>query len=48
MDYSPWFDSWESKKSLDERIPSQRSSQEEHNGANYSFLAPSSEEFLGV
>ena len=44
MDYSPWFDFWESKKSFDKRIPSERASQEEQNGANFSFLAPSSEE----
>ena len=44
MDYSPWFDFCESKKSLEERIPSARASQKEQNGANFSFVAPSSEE----
>ena len=43
MDYSPWFDFWESQKSLEKRIPSERASQEEQNGANFSFVAPSSE-----
>ena len=42
--YSPWFDFWESKKSLEIRIPSERASQGEQNGTNCSFLAPSSEE----
>ena len=36
MDYSPWFDSWEPKKSLEKKIPSERESQEEQNGANFS------------
>ena len=44
MDYSPWFDFWESEKSLEIRIPSERASQEEQNGTNFSFVAPSSEE----
>ena len=44
MDYSPWFDFWESKKSSEKRIPSERASQEEQNDANFSFIAPSSEE----
>ena len=44
MDYSPWFDFWESEKSLEIRIPSERASQEEQNGTNFSFIAPSSEE----
>ena len=44
MDYSPWFDFWESEKSLEKRIPLERASQEEQNGANFSFVAPSSEE----
>ena len=44
MDYSPWFDFWESKKSLEERIQSERGPQEEQNDANFSFIAPSSEE----
>ena len=48
MDYSPWFDFWESEKSLEKRIPSERASQEEQNGTNLSFVAPSSEELLSV
>ena len=31
MDYSPWFELWGSKKSLEERIPSERASQGEQN-----------------
>ena len=42
MDYSPWFDFLESKKSLEKRVPSERASQGEQNGANFSFVAPSS------
>ena len=37
--YSPWF----SAKHL-QWIPSERASQEEQNGANFSFIAPSREE----
>ena len=44
MDYSPWFDFWESKKSFEKRIPSERASQEEQNDASFSFIAPSIEE----
>ena len=44
MDYSPWFDFLESKNSLEIRIPSERASQGEQNDANFSFVAPSSEE----
>ena len=44
MDYSPWFSFWESKKSLEEMIPSERASQGEQNCANFSFVASSSEE----
>ena len=33
MDYSPWFDFWESEKSLEIRMPSERASQGEQNGA---------------
>ena len=44
MDYSPWFDFCESKKSFEIMIPSERASQGEQNGANFSFLALSSEE----
>ena len=43
MDYSPWFDFWESKKVSEIRIPSERASQGEQNDANFSFVAPSSE-----
>ena len=44
MDYSPWFNFWKSKKSSEKRIPSERASQEEQNGTNFSSVAPSSEE----
>ena len=44
MDYNPWFDFRNPKKVLI-RIPLERASQEEQNGANFSFVAPSSEEF---
>ena len=44
MDYSPWFEFWESEKSLEESIPSGRASQWEQNGANFSFVGPSNEE----
>ena len=44
MDYNPWFGFSESEKSLEIRIPSERSSQGEQNDANFSFIAPSSEE----
>ena len=44
MDYSPWFDFWESKKSLEKRIPPEQVSQEQQNGANFSSVAPSSQE----
>ena len=43
MDYSPWFDFWESKKSVEISIPSERANQEEQNSANFSVVAPSSE-----
>ena len=43
MDYSPWFEFLESEKSLEKRIPPERASQEEQNGTNFSFIAPSSE-----
>ena len=43
MDYSPWFDFWESEKSLEKRIPPERASQEEQNDTNFSFVAPYSE-----
>ena len=41
--YSPWFDFWDSKKGSEIRIPSETASQEEQNGTNFSFIAPSSE-----
>ena len=46
MDYtsSPSLEFSEAEKSLEKRIPSERASQEEQNGANISFIAPSSEE----
>ena len=44
MDYSPWFDFWSPKLSFEKRIPLERASQEEQNGANFSFVASSSEE----
>ena len=43
MDYSPWFD-FGGSKSFEKRMPSERSSQEEQNNANFSSVAPSSEE----
>ena len=46
MDYSPWFHLSESRKSFEKKIPPERASQEEQNGANFSFVAPSSEELL--
>ena len=44
MDYSPWFSFWESKKSCEKWISSERAFQGEQNCANFSFVAPSSEE----
>ena len=44
MDYSPWFDFWESKKSSEERIPSERAAKGKQNKPNFSFVALSSEE----
>ena len=44
MDYSPWFDFWESKKRFEKRMLSERACQEEQNDTNFSFVAPSSEE----
>ena len=44
MDYNPWFDFWEFKKRLEIKIPSERASQGKQNGANFSVVAPSSEE----
>ena len=43
MDYSPWFDFWKSKNLSEKRIPLERASQEEQNGAIFSSVAPSSE-----
>ena len=42
--YSPWFDFGNQKKVRKKRIPSERASQEEQNGVNFSSIAPSSEE----
>ena len=44
MDYSPWFYFLESKKSSEKRIPPETASQGEQNGANLSFVAPSTVE----
>ena len=44
MDYSSWFECLESEKSFEKRIPSERASQGDQNGASFSFVAPSSEE----
>ena len=44
MDYNPWFDFWESIKSFEIRIPSERASHGEQNDANFNFVALSSEE----
>ena len=44
MDYSPWFDFWESDKSFEKRMPLDWASQEEQNGAKFSVVALSSEE----
>ena len=41
MDYSPWFDFRESKKGSEKRIPSERASQGEQNGAGVSVVTPS-------
>ena len=38
MDYSPSLEFSEAEKSLEKRIPSERASQEEQNGANISFI----------
>ena len=43
MDYSPWFHFCESKKILKIMISSERASQDEQIGANFSFVVPSSE-----
>ena len=44
MDYSPWFDFWESKKCFKKTIPSERASRKEQNGTSFSSVAPSGEE----
>ena len=44
MDYSQVFLFSEYEKSFETNITSERASQEEQNGANFSFIAPSSEE----
>ena len=48
MDYSPWFDFLESKKSFEIRIPLERASQVEQNDTNLSSAAPSSEKLWSV
>ena len=40
MDYSPWFDFWESESELVKRIPPERAPQGEQNDANFSSVAP--------
>ena len=44
MDYSPWFRFLGSKKSFEIMVPLERESQEEQNGASFSFVAPSTDE----
>ena len=44
-DYSPWFLARNRKIGLQQnRISTERASQKEQNGTNFSFIAPSSEE----
>ena len=43
MDYSPWFHFWESKKSFEIRMLSERASKGEQNDTNFSFIASSCE-----
>ena len=47
MDYNPWFDFWEAKNVLENRIPLERASQGNKMAQISEFVAPSSEE-LGV
>ena len=44
MDYSPWFDFWESEKSLEKSVPPESNRKEKSNGACFSRIAPSSGE----
>ena len=44
MDYSPWFDFWESKNVLEKWIPLERASQGNKMAQISEFVAPSSEE----
>ena len=44
MEYNPWFDSSESKKSFERSIPSYRKRREKSNGICFSRIAPSSAE----
>ena len=44
MNYNPWFDFWERKKSFEKSIPPERKRKEKSNGASFSRIAPSSGE----
>ena len=44
MDYSPWFDFWESKNSLEKSISPCSKRKEKSYGAYFSCIAPSSAE----
>ena len=44
MDYSPWFDSCESKKSFEKSMLPYRKQKEKSNDACFSCIAPSSVE----
>ena len=44
MDYSPWFQFSEPEFFLEKRTPLERVPQDEQNGANFSIVAPSSDE----
>ena len=48
MDYSLWFDFRESKKGLEERLPSKRVAKRKQNKPNFSFVAPSSEKLRAL
>ena len=44
MDYSPWFDFWESKNVSEKEYHWKEHLKQEQNSANFSFVAPSSQE----
>ena len=44
MDYSPWFDFWESKNVLEKRIPRKENIKGNKTAQISEFVAPSSEE----